>query len=120
MKRVLILEDEEILGGIYTKKLEQNGFIVCWVKSLKDLKENVKHNDFDIIILDNGLKDEEKSGLDVISEMRKLFPHSYILMLSNYSQGQFREEAVKEGANEYLVKMNTSPKILVQFLQNIQ
>src|SRR3972149_7450501 len=117
MKKVLILEDEEILGSIYTKKLEQSGFIVCWVKSLKDLKENVKHNNFDIIVLDNGLKNEEQSGLDIVSEMRKFFPHSYILMLSNYSQRQFREAAIREGANEYLVKMNTSPKVLVQFLK---
>lgn len=118
MKKVLILEDEEILGSIYKKKLVNEGFDVQWVKTIAEVKFQAQEYDADFVILDHGIKNDEGSGLDVIPTVRKFLPDVHIVMLSNYSQSQLQEKALREGANAYMIKMNTSPKALVHYLNS--
>ena len=119
MKKVLILEDEEVLGSIYKKKLEIEGFEVHWVKSLADVEKIIKKYKIDIVVLDYGLKEEKRCGLDILPFVRASLPESYVAMLSNYSESYLQKKALDEGADVYFVKMNTSPQILIHHLKNI-
>ena len=119
MKKVIILEDEEILGKIYKKKLEEAGFEVFWKKTIVEIEELITQIKSDIVLIDHGIRGYEKSGIDIIPNVRKNIPNAKIIMLSNYSQQELQKKAIELGASAFLIKLNTPPKVLVNFLQNL-
>lgn len=119
MLNIVILEDEETIGQIYTRKLEKAGFQVRWIKSAEQVESTLQEFPADAVMVDHGIKGHEVSGLDIIPNIRKMLPDSKIIMLSNYSQSDMKEAALRAGADEYMIKINTSPKQLVEHLQTL-
>ncbi|MCK5605212.1 response regulator [Candidatus Pacearchaeota archaeon] len=119
MKKIILLEDEITLGSIYKKNLEKAGYEVVWLKSTLDINKTTKEFKADLIILDHGIRDEEKSGLDLIPAFKKKLPQAKIIMLSNYSSFQLEKKALNAGAMHYLVKINTSPSVLGSYVDNL-
>ena|SRR5690606_14178679 len=119
MKKILILEDEEVLGRVYKKKLESAGFIVEWTRTIDETEKKVRDFKADVILLDHGITGHERAGVDLIGGLRTLLPHSKIIMLSNYSDFELQSKAMYEGADAYLVKINTPPKVLVSYIQGL-
>lgn len=117
MKKILILEDEEVLGRVYKKKLEEAGFEVVWVKTVEETETLIHSYAADILLLDHGIRGYEKAGIDLIPLLRTVLPHSKIIMLSNYSDFQMQVKALEKGADDYLVKINTHPRELVRRIQ---
>lgn len=115
-KKILIMEDEIILAKLYQKKLEQADFDVLCCHTIKDTEKELSTFNPDIILLDQSMNGEEKSGMDLIPFARKTLPQSKIIMLSNYSDFHFKEEALAAGADDYLVKINHSPSQLSAYL----
>jgi two-component system, response regulator RegA len=116
---ILLLEDEEILGRIYSRALQEAGFTVTWRKTVSSLRQSLDKTQADAILLDLGIRGEGHSGLSLIPILKKKFPDAKIAMLSNYSPFQFGEKALKAGANAYWVKLNTPPSDLVVRLQKL-
>lgn len=120
MKKILFLEDEEVLGRIYRKRLERAGYEVRWTKSVKETEEALEDFAPDAVILDHGIHDEERGGVELLPTLKKMAPHSRLIMLSNYSLYDLQEEALKMGADDYLVKINTPPEVLIAFLNRLK
>ncbi|MBI5414229.1 response regulator [Candidatus Peregrinibacteria bacterium] len=117
-KKVLFLEDEEALGLIYKKKLEQAGYRVCYSRSVEEAEEELKKCTPDFCVIDHGIKGKVKTGLDLVSEIKKKFPKAKIIMLSNYNESQMEVAALAAGADAYLLKIDTPPKILMEFMEH--
>jgi len=115
-KTIIILEDEEVLGSIYKKKLEEASFLVYWKKTVEDVEVLMKNLNFDIILIDHGIKGHKKSGIDLIPLVRAISKNAKIIMLSNYSEPELREKCLKNGADDFLLKINMPPKKLVEYL----
>ncbi len=116
-KKILILEDEKIIGKLYQKKLEKTGFEVLWLETIQETKDEFFKFKPDIVLLDHSIKGEEKSGMVLVSKIRKALPQAMIIMLSNYSDFHLKEKALKKGADEYLVKINNPPAVLAELLK---
>jgi len=117
--KILLLEDEDILAKLYLKKLTEVGFEVRLYEEVKKLLEEVVHYKPDMAFLDHALQGVNKSGLDVIPVLKKVNPAMAIIMLSNYSEFQMKEESRKAGAIDYLLKINTSPATLANYAQRL-
>jgi len=115
--KIILLEDELILGKLYKKNLEKAGFNVKWINKIKNFQAIVFDFQPEVIILDNSINGENQSGMEIIPELKKILPKSRIIMLSNYSDFHLKEEALSVGADDYLVKIDTSPKKLVFYIQ---
>jgi len=118
-KKILLLEDEETLGRIYTKHLEMAGFKVKWLKTTVETIETAKEFKADIILLDHSISGEEKTGLDIISDLKAILPDAKIFMLSNYSQFQMEKEVLKAGGTGYLVKIDIPPSLLADYVRKL-
>jgi len=57
---------------------------------------------FDVVLLDPGLPDA--SGLDALTHVRRAAPGTAVVLLSGVSDERLGMEAVREGAQDYLVK----------------
>ena len=93
-----ILEDEERIGLIHEAG---NG---------KELFDKLKEQEYDVILLDISLPG--RSGLDLISQIKKMRPSAAILMLSIHSEEMYAINALKCGASGYLTK-SSAPEELV-------
>ncbi|MBN1258904.1 response regulator [Candidatus Peregrinibacteria bacterium] len=119
MAKIILLEDEKALGQIYQKKLEAAGHKVYFITTPEEAQETAKKVKADVVILDNGIKGRNETGIDIAPSIRKTLPKSKIIILSNYNQCQFEEQALKAGVDAYLVKIDTPPPVLIAYLKKL-
>ncbi len=115
-KNIMILEDEAILGGLYKKKLEGAGYEVVLFETVNSAEDWLIKNTPDIILVDHGIKSDQKTGLDLIKFVKSNNIPAKIVMLSNYSHNDLKQEVLDAGADEFWIKLNTPPSVLIQLV----
>lgn len=103
-KKILLVEDDEVLASVYRARLEMEDFEVMEVHDGEQaLTAALKYRP-DLMILDAMMP--KISGFDVLDILRNT-PETMnlqIIMLTALSQESDRERAEKLGVDEYLVK----------------
>lgn len=115
--KILILEDEEVLLELYSKKISEKGHTVKAETSINDSIKTLKTFSPDLALIDYGIKGEQLSGLDLVKKIKKTSPHTKIVMLSNYSHNSLREACKDAGVDDFLIKLNTPPQVLTSYLE---
>ncbi|NJN22083.1 MAG: response regulator [Leptolyngbya sp. RL_3_1] len=72
---------------------------------------------FDVILLDFQLPD--RSGLDVLQVVQAQYPHTAVIMLTGHGDEQVAVQAMKGGAEDYLVKDGLNPEGLQRTVRNV-
>lgn len=119
MKKILLLEDEKTLAEFYKKHLEAKNYKVTLAFTIEEAIKTIDSLSPDLAIIDHGIDGEEITGLDFIPILKDKHPETIVIMLSNYSHRELREDAANAGANDFLVKLNTSPRVLAQYVENL-
>ena len=119
MKKIFLLEDEPVLLELYCKSFIAAGYHVISASSLKEAKIKLSDARPDIAFIDHGIKHEEKSGINVIKDLKELNPQIQIVMLTNYSHQELKNECRDAGANDFLIKINNPPKALLTYTQKL-
>lgn len=70
---------------------------------------------YDVVLLDLSLPDSR--GLDTLRRVREVDPHVPVVILSGYEDAQIGLEAVKNGAQDYLMKGRADAALLERALQ---
>ena len=115
MPKILFVEDDPFIADIYVKKFEASGYEVVNVATGKAVLKEAKEKTFDLILLD--LVIPEISGTDVLRELRKNHEYSpdlKIVIFSNLSSAEDREETIKLGANGFISKTEFTPTEVVE------
>jgi DNA-binding NarL/FixJ family response regulator len=104
MKKILIVDDHEVLReGVKRVFDKQPGEVAFGEAStLHDTLTLVRDQNWDIVVLDISLGD--RSGLEVLKELRQIRPRLPVLILSMHSGEQFARRALKAGASGYITK----------------
>lgn len=102
--KILIVDDDESLSLIISTALEKEGFMTLSAVTGRDGLAKARSDAPNLILLDQVLPDI--SGNEVLKELKmdvatKEIP---ILMLSNFSQGDMVNQALNEGAADYIYK----------------
>ncbi len=100
--RVLIAEDDRDMNRIITKKLTKEGYGVDSSFDGEDALFNIRHTDYDVIILD--IMMPKMDGLQVLTEIRKLGIETPVIFLTAKDAIEDRVKGLDNGANDYLVK----------------
>ena len=103
--RILVIDDNPADAGLLRRLLGKNGeFAVDFVHRLNeaDGKEALSSKDFDCLFLDYQLG--ETSGLDVLDSIRALGYDLAVIVLTGAGDESVAVEAMKRGAQDYLVK----------------
>lgn len=115
-KKILVVDDEEILRMLITETLEFEGYQIVEAKDGQVGYEKMINEDFDLIILDYMMP--HMTGMDVLEKAYPLELNIPIIMLTAKSQQADRDLAHKHGASYFMAKP-FSPAELVRLVQNI-
>lgn len=100
--KILLVEDDEMLGhGTYVGMC-QYGYQTEWVKDGFSALEIIKTHDFDVIVLDLGLP--KLSGLKVLRQWRNDGLTTPVIILTARDSIEERVNGLDTGADDYLVK----------------
>lgn len=100
--RVILVEDDELLGDGVRSGLKQYGYTVDWVKDGAAAKHAILSEHFDAIILDLGLP--RMSGIEVLQEIRDEGISVPVLILTARDAVEDRVKGLDSGADDYLTK----------------
>lgn len=100
--RLLLVEDDEILGDGLRIGLRQEGYSVEWVKDGHLANIALRDNRFDLVVLDIGLPGMD--GLAVLRQLRQRHDEAPVLILTAYDALEHRVDGLDAGADDYLVK----------------
>lgn len=103
-KKILLVEDDEALSGVYKSRLEMEGFEAKIVNNGELALSAAKEFKPDLILLDAMMP--KISGFDVLDILRNTAETANIriIMLTALSQPKDKERAESLGVDDYLVK----------------
>jgi len=100
--RLLLVEDDAMIGESVRKGLQQDGFAVDWVQDGRAAEIALDTNPYDTLLLDIGLP--RKTGLDVLAALRRRGNSIPVLILTARDAVADRVKGLDAGADDYLVK----------------
>lgn len=114
--RLLLLEDDAILGDGLAEFLRTEGHVVDWCKRLLDVQA-LQGEPYDVLLVDWQLPDG--SGLDWIRTLRRQGVRTPVVMMTARDLLDDRIKGLDSGADDYLVKP-FAPEELVARLRALQ
>ncbi len=100
--RLLLVEDDEMLGSGVQAGLSQAGFAVDWVKDGAAAELFLDAEEYDLLILDLGLP--KRDGMAVLRALRDAGKELPVLILTARDAVEDRVQGLDSGADDYLVK----------------
>lgn len=112
---VLLIEDNLAEARLLTEVLKgatQHRFELIHVNRLEEALKQLENKHFDIILLDLTLPDSQ--GLESLAPLTEKAPSKPIVVLTNTNDEKLALEAVRQGAQDYLVKRQITLELLVR------
>ncbi|MEO8630912.1 MAG: response regulator transcription factor, partial [Betaproteobacteria bacterium] len=100
--RLLLIEDDAMIGDAVRTGLRQDGFAVDWVRDAEAGDAAAKSEEYALVLLDLGLP--RKSGLDWLRDARRRGVATPVLILTARDAVADRITGLDAGADDYLVK----------------
>jgi DNA-binding response OmpR family regulator len=100
--RLLLVEDDNMIGEAVRAGLRQEGFTVDWVREAEAGDAALRTEPYALLLLDLGLP--RKSGLDWLRELRRRGDSTPVLVITARDAVADRIAGLDGGADDYMVK----------------
>lgn len=100
--RVLVVDDDAVFREELTEILRDDGHSVESVGSVPKAVEALEHGEVDVVLTD--LKMPRQGGLDLLREVRRRWPRTFVVVVTGYATVETALDAMKLGAFDYLQK----------------
>jgi DNA-binding response OmpR family regulator len=100
--RILVAEDDGLLGDAITEHLRHGGHAVDWVRDGIAADAALRSQSFQLVVLDLGLP--RMSGRDVLAHLRARAASTPVLIITAADAIADRVAGLDAGADDYLVK----------------
>jgi hypothetical protein len=101
--RILLLEDDDMLAGLLSRVLTNEGYDVECLERADELPGAAKLATFNLVLSDIHLAGGT-SGHDVLRRVREAMPHMPVILMTAYADIEGAMAAVSQGAYDYLPK----------------
>jgi DNA-binding response OmpR family regulator len=99
---ILIVDDEPNLARSLGLILQHAGYVITTAGTAKEALHTLQAGAFDLVFLDIKLPDQ--SGIQLLPQIKDLYPYMPILILTAHATLDTAIEAVRAGARDYLLK----------------
>jgi DNA-binding NarL/FixJ family response regulator len=110
--QILLVDDHPLVRESLASLINQQpDLAVCGeAESVKQALDYLSKTSPDMAIIDLSLK--ESSGLDLIKTVKTAYPHIGMIVLSMHDERHYAERAIRAGARGYVMKRETTKKII--------
>jgi len=115
--KILLVEDnpgDAYLIIEFLSEYELKKSIIQQEDNLKDALDQLNKDNFDIVLLDLGLPDS--NGLNGLKKIIEIHPDIPIVVISGQDDLKISEEAIQQGAEDYLIKEKIDEEILTRVI----
>ncbi|MCH9030735.1 MAG: response regulator [candidate division Zixibacteria bacterium] len=99
---VLVVDDEELMRQLLKKILEREGYTVQEADSVAEAKDLLSGNDFDVIVSDIKMPDED--GFSLLKYVKENYPDIGVALITGHGDTYSVKDAMLLGADEYVAK----------------
>lgn len=110
--KILVVDDDSNLLEVLKMSLESARYEVVSALREEDAIDAVKHQTFDLSILD--LQLDDRNGISLMEDIHKISPDIPVIILTAYGSIKSAVEAIKRGAYNYLTKPFDHIDLLIQ------
>jgi DNA-binding response OmpR family regulator len=100
--RLLLVEDDRMIGDSLRNALRQSGFAVDLVRDGRAAESTIASERFDLVLLDLGLP--QRDGMEVLQAMRARGDRTPVIVLTARDTLAARVGGLDAGADDYIVK----------------
>ncbi|TPP05948.1 response regulator transcription factor [Rhizobium glycinendophyticum] len=100
--RVLLVEDDEVLGDAVRTYVRRQGHAVDWSMTREASEASLAAAPYDLVLLDLRLPDG--NGIDILKQMRSRRDATPVIIMTAHDQVSDRIAGLNAGADDYLVK----------------
>lgn len=114
---ILLIEDLALIKKMIESQLADASFpnVLHVAADLETGLNLLKERDIDVVLLDLGLPDSD--GLDTFDKIHGLKPHVPIIVLTANTDRETALEAIRRGAQDFIVKDELSGRMLARVIQ---
>ena len=116
--RILLVEDDSILGNATSIYLRNNGYAVDWVQDGKQADLALHDDVYEVVILDLGLP--QMDGLSVLKRLRARKISTSVIILTARDALEDRIAGLDLGADDYLIKPIKLPELAARLRVQIR
>ena len=111
--KILLVDDDAFLRDMYATKFSEKGHTIDVAETAESALSKLHDTEYDAVLLDMIMPG--MSGIELLERIskEKLGGEPQCVMLSNQSEEQDREAALKAGAKGYIVKAELIPSEVV-------
>jgi two-component system, cell cycle sensor histidine kinase and response regulator CckA len=116
--KVLLIEDNLAEARLFKELLQDawaEKFSLSHFQRLRTAKVEINRTDFDVVLLDLTLPDSD--GLASLDALIEHAPNLPIIVLTNTNNAELAFDAVRRGAQDYLLKRQVSPDVLIRSIR---
>jgi len=100
---ILVVDDEEVMRESLAAWLREDGYVVDVAVSGREAIDKAHQHDYAIYFIDLKMP-EGIDGIETMMEIKKMQPEASIIIVTAYATVDTAITAMKEGAQEYIVK----------------
>ena len=101
-KKIMIIDDEKIVGDMAKLSLEQEGYAVETFLSAEPALERLKEEKFDVVVTD--LKMKGIDGMEVLRIVKRLYPKTKVIMITAFANLDAAIEALRGDVHDFFPK----------------
>jgi CheY-like chemotaxis protein len=100
--RIMILDDEPIVGKRLMPALSKHGFEVEVFEDPRNALARLEEQAFDIVVTD--VRMEEVDGIQVLEHIMSTCEHTRVILITGYATVEVAREALVKGAFDFIAK----------------
>lgn len=110
--RILIADDHALVRAGFRQFLGEDSSIteIGEAVSGDDTLDRMRDAQWDLVVLDINMPD--RSGIDILHQLRSRYPDTRVLMLSGFPERQYAVNVLRAGASGYLSKEAAADELL--------
>lgn len=117
--RLLIIDDEQIVGRRLKHVFSKIGFEVEVFTDAQEALEEISKKAFDVVITD--LKMDKIDGIEILGHVKSMSPDTQVIIITGYASEETSSVAYKRGVFEFLAKpfrLDTLKQIILRALED--
>ena len=100
--RIMVIDDEKIVGDMAKLSLEQEGYAVETFLSAEPALKRLEEERFDVVVTDYKMKGID--GMEVLRAVRSRYPATQVIMITAFANLDAAIEALRRDVHDFFPK----------------